>query len=69
MYYPSRTSQQRGKSGLDSVPDLLLTGHDDEALFPLATTAAGPAVASGGNDSHVLVWSLDDHVSEAGRLV
>lgn len=32
-----------------------LVGHEDEALFPLATTLAAPLVASGGNDCLVRV--------------
>jgi hypothetical protein len=35
------------------VPDLVLIGHDEDALFPLATTPAAPMVASGGNDCMV----------------
>ncbi|KAL6755216.1 WD40 repeat-like protein [Haematococcus lacustris] len=59
----------KGREVGSSVPDLALTGHEDEALFPLATTPAAPCVASGGNDCLVLVWNLADHTDGllAGR--
>ncbi|KAG2502120.1 hypothetical protein HYH03_000612 [Edaphochlamys debaryana] len=46
-----------------SVPDLVLVGHEDEALFPLACSTAEPRVASGGNDHLVLLWDLRDSVT------
>eukprot|EP00798_Chlamydomonas_sp_ICE-L_P030922 gene30922-35977_t len=60
---PSRT-REKGSSKLppNSVADLKLTGHEEDALFPLATSRVAPFVASGGNDKLVLLWSVQDHM-------
>ncbi|GLC77757.1 hypothetical protein PLESTB_000958500 [Pleodorina starrii] len=53
-------------SNKDSVPDLVLVGHEDDAQFPLACAprgGGGPRVGSGGNDKLVLVWELGDSVT------
>jgi histone-binding protein RBBP4 len=46
-----------------SVPDLVLAGHTDMAEYALAWCQHCPAVLSGGSDSQVLVWSLEDQVT------
>lgn len=48
------------------MADLVLTGHEDEALFPLATTPAGPRVASGGNDCNVRLHALTSAWLQSG---
>ncbi|KAG2438631.1 hypothetical protein HXX76_005179 [Chlamydomonas incerta] len=53
----------KGGDATPSVADLVLTGHEDEALFPLACSSAGPYVASGGNDQLVLLWDLADSMT------
>lgn len=45
-----------------NLPDLRLIGHEDIAVFPLATSLISPLVASGGNDKLVLIWSVQDAV-------
>ncbi len=55
-------SKAKGKSGGPSVPDLLLTGHEKIAQFPLATSSAAPCVASGGED--MLVRPYGRHRSD-----
>ncbi|EFJ52946.1 hypothetical protein VOLCADRAFT_30886, partial [Volvox carteri f. nagariensis] len=62
-------SSSSSSSDAPSRPDLVLVGHEDDAPFPLACSAAQPRVGSGGNDQLVLVWDLNDHVSStlAGR--
>jgi len=40
--------------------ELVLTGHEKEAQFPLATCNVSPMVASGGTDKLVLLWNLQD---------
>ncbi|KAL0337289.1 UNVERIFIED_CONTAM: WD-40 repeat-containing protein MSI4 [Sesamum calycinum] len=47
----------------DSRPDLVLTGHQDNAEFALAMCPAEPFVLSGGKDKSVVLWSIQDHVS------
>lgn len=47
----------------DSRPDLVLSGHQDNAEFALAMCPAEPFVLSGGKDKSVVLWSIQDHVS------
>ncbi|KAL0441409.1 UNVERIFIED_CONTAM: WD-40 repeat-containing protein MSI4 [Sesamum radiatum] len=46
-----------------SQPDLLLTGHQDNAEFALSICSVEPFVLSGGKDKSVVLWSIHDHVS------
>eukprot|EP00850_Spirogloea_muscicola_P010384 SM000061S19211 [mRNA] locus=s61:147949:150289:- [translate_table: standard] len=52
-----------------SAPDLVLTGHADDAPFALAAASAGAAsfVLSGGKDCCVALWALDDHATTLQR--
>ncbi|XP_052182469.1 WD-40 repeat-containing protein MSI4-like [Diospyros lotus] len=47
----------------DSRPDLILTGHQDNAEFALAMCPIEPFVLSGGKDKSVVLWSIQDHIS------
>lgn len=47
----------------DSRPDLILTGHQDNAEFALAMCPTEPLVLSGGKDKLVVLWSIQDHIS------
>ncbi|KAK4361821.1 hypothetical protein RND71_017062 [Anisodus tanguticus] len=47
----------------NSRPDLILTGHQDNAEFALAMCPSEPFVLSGGKDKSVVLWSIHDHVS------
>ncbi|XP_043706470.1 WD-40 repeat-containing protein MSI4-like [Telopea speciosissima] len=47
----------------DSRPDLILTGHQDNAEFALAMCPTEPFVLSGGKDKSVVLWSIQDHIS------
>ncbi|KAA8541687.1 hypothetical protein F0562_022839 [Nyssa sinensis] len=47
----------------DSRPDLVLTGHQDNAEFALAMCPTEPFVLSGGKDKSVVLWSIQDHIS------
>ncbi|KAK3003042.1 hypothetical protein RJ639_018798 [Escallonia herrerae] len=47
----------------ESRPDLVLTGHQDNAEFALAMCPTEPFVLSGGKDKTVVLWSIHDHVS------
>ncbi|XP_077216711.1 WD-40 repeat-containing protein MSI4-like [Tasmannia lanceolata] len=49
----------------DSRPDLILTGHQDNAEFALAMCPTEPFVLSGGKDKLVVLWSIHDHISAA----
>ncbi|CAN6457111.1 unnamed protein product [Victoria cruziana] len=49
----------------DSRPDLVLTGHTDNAEFALAMCPTEPLVISGGKDMSVVLWSIQDHISAA----
>ncbi|KAL3639766.1 WD-40 repeat-containing protein msi4 [Castilleja foliolosa] len=46
-----------------SRPDLILTGHQDNAEFALAMSPTEPFVLSGGKDKSVVLWSIHDHIS------
>ncbi|GAB2228014.1 hypothetical protein Droror1_Dr00009843 [Drosera rotundifolia] len=47
----------------ESRPDLILTGHRDNAEFALAMCSTEPLVLSGGKDKTVVLWSIHDHMS------
>lgn len=47
----------------ESRPDLILTGHQDDAEFALAMCQTEPFVLSGGKDKSVVLWSIHDHIS------
>ncbi|GLU14317.1 hypothetical protein SLE2022_308930 [Rubroshorea leprosula] len=46
-----------------SRPDLILTGHKDNAEYALAMCPTEPFVLSGGKDKSVVLWSIHDHIS------
>nr|KJB54377.1 hypothetical protein B456_009G031600 [Gossypium raimondii] len=46
-----------------SRPDLILTGHQDNAEFALAMCPTEPYVLSGGKDKSVVLWSIQDHIT------
>ncbi|KAL4359169.1 hypothetical protein HN51_018883 [Arachis hypogaea] len=46
-----------------SRPDLVLTGHDDNAEYALAMCPTEPFVLSGGKDKYVVLWSIQDHIA------
>ncbi|TVU35359.1 hypothetical protein EJB05_17245 [Eragrostis curvula] len=50
----------------ESRPDLILTGHQENAEFALAMCPAEPYVLSGGKDKSVVLWSIQDHISALG---
>ncbi|PWA52717.1 WD40 repeat-containing protein [Artemisia annua] len=47
----------------ESRPDLILTGHEENAEFALAMCRSEPFVLSGGKDKSVVLWSIHDHIS------
>ncbi|KAK3220239.1 hypothetical protein Dsin_014209 [Dipteronia sinensis] len=47
----------------ESRPDLILTGHKDNAEFALAMSQTEPFVLSGGKDKSVILWSIQDYIS------
>lgn len=49
----------------NSRPDLILTGHQDNAEFALAMCPIEPYVLSGGKDKSVVLWSIQDHITTA----
>ncbi|KAK7329037.1 hypothetical protein VNO77_23182 [Canavalia gladiata] len=49
----------------NSRPDLILTGHQDNAEFALAMCPTEPYVLSGGKDRTVVLWSIEDHITSA----
>ncbi|KAL5683674.1 hypothetical protein ACJX0J_010059, partial [Zea mays] len=50
----------------ESRPDLILTGHKENAEFALAMCPAEPYVLSGGKDKSVVLWSIQDHIFALG---
>ncbi|KAG4143569.1 hypothetical protein ERO13_D06G198900v2 [Gossypium hirsutum] len=51
----------------DSRPDLILTGHQENAEFALAMCPTEPFVLSGGKDKLVVLWSIHDHISTLAK--
>ncbi|KAL4369700.1 hypothetical protein GQ457_05G035180 [Hibiscus cannabinus] len=51
----------------DSRPDLILTGHRENAEFALAMCPTEPFVLSGGKDKLVVLWSIHDHISTLAK--
>ncbi|PKU76302.1 WD-40 repeat-containing protein MSI4 [Dendrobium catenatum] len=49
-----------------SRPDLVLTGHQENAEFALSMCPIEPLVLSGGKDMSVVLWSIQDHISTLG---
>eukprot|EP00798_Chlamydomonas_sp_ICE-L_P016080 gene16080-22219_t len=50
----------KGSRTPNSVAELKLVGHEDDALFPLSVSTLSPTVASGGSDCMVLLWCVQD---------
>ncbi|KAJ8750982.1 hypothetical protein K2173_016163 [Erythroxylum novogranatense] len=50
---------------VNSRPDLILTGHQDNAEFALAMCRTEPFVLSGGKDKSVVLWSIQDHITSS----
>ncbi|KAG0491833.1 hypothetical protein HPP92_005231 [Vanilla planifolia] len=50
-----------------SRPDLVLTGHEENAEFALSMCPIEPLVLSGGKDKSVVLWSIQDHISTLGE--
>lgn len=57
---PDRAADLAAGGKLPSAADFVLKGHTANAEFALGTCSSEPAVASGGKDTKVLVWSLAD---------
>ncbi|CAD5173445.1 unnamed protein product [Musa acuminata subsp. malaccensis] len=51
----------------ESRPDLILTGHQQNAEFALAMCPTEPFVLSGGKDKSVVLWSIHDHISSVAE--
>ncbi|XP_078152302.1 WD-40 repeat-containing protein MSI4-like [Carex rostrata] len=49
-----------------SRPDLILTGHRENAEFALAMCPTEPFVLSGGQDKSVVLWSIHDYITSLG---
>ncbi|CAI0387984.1 unnamed protein product [Linum tenue] len=49
----------------NSRPDLILTGHQENAEFALAMCPTEPFVLSGGKDKSVVLWSIQDHITSS----
>ncbi|CAM8954305.1 unnamed protein product [Rhodiola kirilowii] len=59
----SQPNRQAVLGATASHPDLILTGHQDNAEFALAMCPTEPFVLSGGKDKSVVLWSIHDHIS------
>ncbi|CAA2935328.1 WD-40 repeat-containing MSI4-like [Olea europaea subsp. europaea] len=59
----AQPNRQAVLGAAESRPDLVLSGHQDNAEFALAMCLAEPFVLSGGKDKSVVLWSIQDHVS------
>uniref|UniRef100_A0A7N0UZX9 Histone-binding protein RBBP4-like N-terminal domain-containing protein n=1 Tax=Kalanchoe fedtschenkoi TaxID=63787 RepID=A0A7N0UZX9_KALFE len=59
----SQPNRQAVLGAAASLPDLILTGHQDNAEFALAMCPSEPFVISGGKDKSVVLWSIHDHIS------
>lgn len=49
-----------------SHPDLVLTGHEENAEYALSLCPIEPLVLSGGRDKSVVLWNIQDHISTLG---
>jgi|TARA_B110000305_G_scaffold234136_1_gene291676 histone-binding protein RBBP4 len=58
---PAAASDRREENQTPSKPDLVLTGHAENAEFALAVRGDAFDVASGGKDRNVLLWNVLDH--------
>lgn len=64
---PDRSGQKGFDAQRSSVPDLTLEGHEENAEFAMAVSSTQQAVvASGGKDTHVLLWDVGDHITSLG---
>ncbi|KAL6539226.1 WD-40 repeat-containing protein msi4 [Orobanche gracilis] len=59
----TQSNRQPVLGATPSRPDLILTGHQDNAEFALAMSPTEPFVLSGGKDKSVVLWSIHDHIS------
>ncbi|KAL3829984.1 hypothetical protein ACJIZ3_018786 [Penstemon smallii] len=64
----AQPNRQAVLGATESRPDLVLSGHQDNAEYALAMCPAEPFVLSGdevltGKDKSVVLWSIQDHVS------
>ncbi|KAL3528627.1 hypothetical protein ACH5RR_007949 [Cinchona calisaya] len=59
----SQPNRHAALGASESHPDLILTGHQDNAEFALAMCPTEPFVLSGGKDKSVVLWSIQDHIS------
>ncbi|CAH9056049.1 unnamed protein product [Cuscuta epithymum] len=59
----SQPNRNAALGAANSRPDLVLTGHQDNAEFALAMCPTEPFVLSGGKDKSVVLWSIHDHIS------
>lgn len=59
----AQPNRQAVLGAADSRPDLVLTGHQENAEYALSMCPAEPLVLSGGKDKFVLLWSIQDHIS------
>ncbi|KAK1360270.1 WD-40 repeat-containing protein MSI4 [Heracleum sosnowskyi] len=59
----SQPNRQANLACPASRPDLILTGHKDNAEFALAMCPTEPFVLSGGKDKSVILWGIYDHIS------
>ncbi|CAK0756589.1 hypothetical protein CVIRNUC_002468 [Coccomyxa viridis] len=58
---PNRAFDKGESKSQLSQADLVLRGHTEDAKFAVAISSAEPLVASGGDDTQVLIWDLRDH--------
>eukprot|EP00252_Welwitschia_mirabilis_P025965 TRINITY_DN830_c0_g2_i1.p1 TRINITY_DN830_c0_g2~~TRINITY_DN830_c0_g2_i1.p1 ORF type:complete len:452 (+),score=103.36 TRINITY_DN830_c0_g2_i1:239-1594(+) len=59
----AQPNRQASLGAADSRPDLVLTGHKENAEFALALSRSAPFVLSGGKDKCVVLWSIEDNIS------
>ncbi|GER52384.1 transducin family protein / WD-40 repeat family protein [Striga asiatica] len=59
----TQSNRQPVLGATPSRPDLILTGHKDNAEFALSMSPTEPFVLSGGKDKSVVLWSIQDHIS------
>ncbi|KAJ8756229.1 hypothetical protein K2173_024776 [Erythroxylum novogranatense] len=59
----AQPNRNTGSGATESRPDLILTGHKDNAEYALSMCPSEPLVLSGGKDKTVVLWSIQDHIS------
>jgi len=63
----TQESQMDKVNARPNIPDLTLTGHTEMSEYALSWCKSCPNLLSGGADAKVIIWSLDDYMSNGSN--